>query len=257
MAHATVEFYSQSLNRNVQFQAILPDLPDSGQKLKTLYLLHGAFGSASDWLHYTRISLWAQERSLAVILPSGENSYYVDDCTGRSLYSQFIGDELVAYTRKLFPLSRNREDTFLCGLSMGGYGALTNGFKYWHTFGWIAALSASLRLEDYAVAADGPQVPYLLAKGYVERTFGPVAQIPGSDKDYRALALAVPPDRFPKLYLCCGTEDDLLQRNRDFRDFLAANNLLFTYEEGPGGHDWEFWNNYILRVLNWLPLSTI
>jgi S-formylglutathione hydrolase FrmB len=55
--------------------------------------------------------------------------------------------------------------------------------------------------------------------------------------------------------LCCGTEDFLLQANRDYRDFLQKEEIDFTYEEGPGSHDWDFWDTYIKRVLDWLPLE--
>jgi S-formylglutathione hydrolase FrmB len=28
----------------------------------------------------------------------------------------------------------------------------------------------------------------------------------------------------------------------------------FTYIEGPGAHDWNFWDTYIEKVIEWLPL---
>ena len=118
----------------------------------------------------------------------------------------------------------------------------------------MAGLSASLRIDSYASAPEGPEVPYLRSHGYLERTFGDPAQAAGSDKDYRVLALSVPREHFPQLYLCCGADDDLLPANRAYRDFLTAHGLPVTYEEGPGGHDWDFWNTFILRIFNWLPL---
>ena len=255
MGIATVEFRCNSLNRTTQFRAYIPDDLAPGQKLKTLYLLHGAFGCNSDWLNYTRIAFWARQRNLAVIMPNGENGFYVDEKKGRSLYSKYLCEDLLNYTRTLFPLSTKREDTFICGLSMGGYGALVNGLKYWQTFGCIAGLSSALRVESYADAVDGPEVPYLLSRGYLERTFGDLNKVAGSDMDYRALALAVPREQFPRLYLCCGTEDSLLPVNRAFHQFLTDHDLPVTYEEGPGGHEWDFWNTYLLKILNWLPLT--
>lgn len=55
--------------------------------------------------------------------------------------------------------------------------------------------------------------------------------------------------------MCCGTEDSLLAANRDLRDDLLANGADLTYEEGPGGHDWVFWDTYIRKILDWLPLG--
>lgn len=58
-----------------------------------------------------------------------------------TFYSTYVGKELVEVTRKLFPLSHRREDTYIAGISMGGYGALYNGMRYRHTFSKVAAIS--------------------------------------------------------------------------------------------------------------------
>ena len=53
----------------------------------------------------------------------------------------------------------------------------------------------------------------------------------------------------------CGTEDGLLGPNRAYRDMFREAGLDLTYEEGPGNHNWEFWDKYIRHVLDWLPLD--
>ena len=58
-------------------------------------------------------------------------------------------------------------------------------------------------------------------------------------------------------FIACGTEDYLLKSNRQFAGYLRANGVDITYEEGPGGHDWDFWDAGIERVLNWLPLQKV
>jgi S-formylglutathione hydrolase FrmB len=58
----------------------------------------------------------------------------------------------------------------------------------------------------------------------------------------------------PALYQCCGTEDALYPRNLRFREHARSLGLDLTYEEGPGAHDWGFWDLWIQRVLDWLPL---
>ena len=78
----------------------------------------------------------------------------------------------------------------------------------------------------------------------------------GSDKDYDTLAKQIADsENIPKIYLCCGTEDKLINANRKFRDLLKHNNFDVTYIEGPGNHNWNFWDEYILKVLEWLPLN--
>ena len=150
MAIIKLNYLSKALLRTVDVTVVLPtdtldmDTMTYNQKkeYKTLYLLHGIFGDQNDWLYGTRIQRFASERGLCVVMPSGENMFYVDQENTHNLYSQFIGEELVEMTRATFPLSHRKEDTFIAGLSMGGYGAIVNGLKYYNTFGFIAGLTA-------------------------------------------------------------------------------------------------------------------
>ena len=69
---------------------------------------------------------------------------------------------------------------------------------------------------------------------------------------FRTVPSSVP---LPKIYLACGTEAGLLGPNRAYRDMFREAGLDLTYEEGPGNHNWEFWDEYIRHVLDWLPLE--
>ena len=57
------------------------------------------------------------------------------------------------------------------------------------------------------------------------------------------------------MYMACGTEDPLIDVNRRYRDFLISEGVDLKYEEGPGAHDWKFWDTYIEKVIDWLPLN--
>lgn len=263
MAIIEVNFISKCLMRTVTFNAIIPvdkfgpQAENAEQKpLKTLYLLHGIFGNYTDWVNGTRIQAWAEADDLAVIMPSGENRFYLDDEKSGELYGEFIGKELVEFTRKLFPLSDKREDTFIAGLSMGGYGAIRNGLKYAENFGCVVGLSAAL-VHDTWKDADNSAPIFTFRRSYYEAVFGEYDKVKGSDKDPKALLLKLKEEGrpVPKMYLCCGTEDGLVTANRDFRDFLNENGVDLTYVEGPGKHDWVFWDTYIKKVLDWLPLN--
>ena len=263
MAIIEVNFISKCLMRTVTFNAIIPvdkfgpQAENAEQKpLKTLYLLHGIFGNYTDWVNGTRIQAWAEANDLAVIMPSGENRFYLDDEKSGELYGEFIGKELVEFTRKLFPLSDKREDTFIAGLSMGGYGAIRNGLKYAENFGCVIGLSAAL-VHDTWKDADNSAPIFTFRRNYYEAIFGEYDKVKGSDKDPKALLLKLKEEGrpVPKMYLCCGTEDGLVTATRDFRDFLNENGVDLTYVEGPGKHDWVFWDTYIKKVLDWLPLN--
>ena len=50
--------------------------------------------------------------------------------------------------------------------------------------------------------------------------------------------------KLPEIFMACGTEDFLLQRNREFHQFLQDQGVPHTYEEGPGIHDMRFWQEW-------------
>lgn len=264
MALIQCNFFSRTLMRPVPIHVILPTdkmmFPGMAKPeetpFKTLYLLHGIFGNYTDWVSGTRIQSWAQDKNLAVVMPSADNAFYVDNPKSNALYGSFIHEELVEFTRKSFPLSRKREDTFIGGLSMGGYGSIVNALQAPETFGAVCALSSALVLDKAAGMKE--YTDFLMTnKGYYESVFGNLDELKGSDKDYDALAekLAKSGEPKPRFYMACGTEDDLIGGNRDFRDHLKALNFDVTWEEAPGKHDWEFWDTYIKKVLDWLPLG--
>lgn len=261
MALFQCSFFSKSLMRTVPIQVVLPtdkQLPDGEPPkgpFKTLYLLHGIFGDQTDWVCGTRVQSWAQDRNLAVVMPAGDNSFYVDQPKASAYYGRFIGQELVDFTRRTFPLSDKREDTFIGGLSMGGFGAIVNGLQNPGTFGAVCALSSALILDSMMTHTE--YTDFLMTnKGYYESVFGDLSQVRGGVNDYDALAEKVAPlAEKPRFYMACGTEDGLITVNRQFRDHLVKLGYDVTYVEGPGIHDWYFWDEYILKVLEWLPLG--
>ena len=169
MASITLSFHSEALERTVPLRALVP-LEDAPRvPMPAMYLLHGLYGSEQDWFQYTRVMLWARAKGLAVFCPAGENGFYVNQADTGEAYMRYVGEELPAFTRRLFPLSSRREDTFIAGLSMGGYGALNAGLTYPETFGKVAALSAALRPWK---RMDKPQGGCVQRPAYARALFG-------------------------------------------------------------------------------------
>lgn len=261
MALIQVNFVSKTLMRTVPIQVILPvdkfsrkkDQKQEDKPFKTLYLLHGIFGNYTDWVTNTRIQKWAEARDLAVVMPSGENAFYVDDPASGNLYGKFIGKELVEITRRMFPLSHKREDTFIAGLSMGGFGAVRNGLKYHETFGYIATLSGAVHIFEKGVVEE------VAAE---HRCLGDPKKAAKSDNNPRVLLENIkklqktdPAVEFPKIYQTCGTEDFLYEANCLYRDLFRKYGVDLTWDARPGKHDWDYWDETIQDVLAWLPLD--
>lgn len=262
MALIQATLFSQSLMRTVNVNVILPvdKLTFPGQPVrpekpfKTLYLLHGVFGSYVDWVSGTRIQRYAEEHDLAVVMPSGDNAFYVDQPAGHNYYGRFIGQELVELTRKMFPLSRKREDTFIGGLSMGGYGAMRNGLKYSDTFGCITAFSGAWHIDE--MAARQTDTDFMLtSRSYAQACFGDLSKLLGSDMDPRFLArqLKDAGKPFPSIYIACGQDDSLLGVNRSLAAYLQELGAPVTLEIGPGSHEWDFWDAAVEKAIQWLP----
>lgn len=191
-----------------------PGMPAREKKpYKTLYLLHGVFGNYMDWLSGTCIQRWAEERELAVVMPSGDNMFYVDQPGVNNYYGKFIGEELVDITRRIFPLSDKR-------LVIDGIEQRSN---------------------------DNPF--FVERRSYAEGVFGSLDIVKESDKNpkYLASCLAKQGAQFPRIYMACGIDDSLLEVNRDFKQYLNDLGVDVTYEEGPGAHEWVFWNTYIKK----------
>ena len=268
MAILKTSFFSQSLIREVQISVILPIdgmmgmPPRPERKFKTLYLLHGYSGANSDWLHNSKIVELAQMLDIAVVMPSGENSFYVDQISPTARYSTFIGEELVYVTRRMLPLSRERDDTFIAGLSMGGYGAIYNGLKHFKTFGHIIALSAALIGEEIKASDETPN-NLGTNRAYFEAVFGNLDDFDNTDKNVNLLAeqtlAAAKTAGLPlDLYIACGWNDFLLLPNRDFIAHLKAIGFAHTYDEGAGTHDFAFWDEYLKKgITHILPLPVM
>lgn len=244
MASITLSFHSEALERTVPLRALVP-LEDAPRvPMPAMYLLHGLYGSEQDWFQYTRVMLWARAKGLAVFCPAGENGFYVNQADTGEAYMRYVGEELPAFTRRLFPLSSRREDTFIAGLSMGGFGALNAGLTYPETFGKVAALSAALRPWK---RMDKPQGGCVQRPAYARALFGQ------DTEPWNTLTLARQCGaRAPELWLSCGAQDDLLEENIALVDGLRQAGIPAYFDQPPGAHNWDFWDREIQRVIDWL-----
>ena len=249
------DFFSESLRLNTSMDVILPQRPlaemRAGErgKLPTLTLLHGLSDDHTSWQRWTSLERYVEGMNLAVVLPEVHRSFYTDmACGGR--YWTFISEELPALARDLFPLSARREDNFVAGLSMGGYGALKLALTHPERF--AAAASFSAVADIVAKAGDRKEEGW---EDFMKSIFGRLDRLPGSRHDLFFLAeQAARSDLLPKLFVCCGTEDDLLPANRRLRDVLRQLPFELTYQEGRGAHDWIYWDTMIQKALAWLPV---
>ncbi|HZU87368.1 MAG TPA: alpha/beta hydrolase family protein [Anaerolineaceae bacterium] len=252
MALIECKFRSNVLQLEMAMNVILPDpaeLP-AGRRLPTLYLLHGLSDDHTIWQRRTSIERYVDGRNLAVVMPEVGRSFYSDMAHGLR-YWTFISQELPAVARAYFPLSEKREDNFVAGLSMGGYGAFKLGLNLPEHFAAAASLSGAL---DILAPLDVPDPDW---RQEMVNIFGDPDKVKGSDRDLFWLAEQLGASKWKDMpfYQWCGSEDFLYEDNLRFREQARKCKLNLTYEEGPGDHSWGYWDTLIQRVLDWLPLK--
>jgi S-formylglutathione hydrolase FrmB len=243
------------VKRNLGFTVLFPEGRAAAElrNASVLILLHGYAGNQFDWLLGSEVARHAQERGLVVVLPSGENHFYLDDDEMEELFAQWIVDELPETVSAMFGIAWARERWYLGGYSMGGYGALRNGLAFPGRFGGVIGLSSALITRSIASLQPGERTPYA-GYGYYRRVFGDLTTLVGSDRDPEALVtgLVARGVSVPRLYLACGTEDFLLEDNRSFRRCLERLGVAHHAVEPPGGHDFAFWNAQLTPALDWM-----
>lgn len=263
MALLDVHAFSDALGVQVGFYVLLPQPAqrqigvaggEARTKYPVLWLLHGLSDDHTIWLRRTSIERYAAAKNIAVVMPAAGRSFYQDMPNG-SRYWTFLTEELPALCQAWFPISAKREDNFAAGLSMGGYGAMRMALARPDRYAAGASLSGALDLNRRLGDAD--KKGGRMSRAELSAIFGEKLKVEGTDADLFAVAqqVAAGSGPKPKLFVCCGTEDELLADNRGFHQRLDAVHYEHTYEESPGTHEWGYWDAQIQRVLEWLPLK--
>lgn len=264
MALLHCNFFSETLLTGTNLYVIIPT-PDSdellnhkktsyfkqGAKYQTLYLLHGGYGDYADWMRFTSIEKYAQEHKIAVVMASAGNSYYQDFKRGEK-YFTYISEEVPKFVKALFPLSDKKEDTFVAGLSMGGYGAFKLALSHPERYACAASLSGAL---DVFATLNMPMNTQ--GNSMIDTIRENVGELKGTNSDllYTLKKLKEDGIEIPGLYQACGTEDFVYEMNCKVRDEILKLKVDLTYDEESGAHTWDYWDRNIQKVLKWLPLK--
>ncbi len=258
MAFMELHYHSDALRMGVSVNVILPEnaktligmTADGGSTYKTLYLFHGLSDDHTIWMRRTSIERYAAKYGIAVVMPSVARSWYTDTVDGAA-YLTFVTEELPRVCQSFFRgMSDKREDNFVAGLSMGGYGAIKAALTRPDLFCGCASLSGALDIAALAGRSD--------RKSEWQGIFGfgltDVNELAGTKHDIFALTRAAKEagSPLPKVYLWCGTEDVLLSHSRSYRDLLEELEIPCRYEESEGNHSWQWWDLHIRDVLSYL-----
>lgn len=258
MAHFRMNLLSNILGFQVSVTVILPSYRNEDKdyrnvyikdkKYPVLWLLHGGGGDDQDWITYTSVCRYAEEREMAVIMPSAQNSFYTDTEYGIRYWS-FIVNELYDCINSMFPISDKREDNYLAGLSMGGHGAFKYAMNYPERFSKVICMSGlPFTLEELQSMSTEYKD--------IERNYGFIANKKQTEDDVYFLMNDNKEKLIdmPQFYFACGEEDSLfgvVLRGKKWMEALGYQVQWYTI---PGlSHEWKFWDLCIEKAFKeWL-----
>ncbi len=252
MAFILCKFRSEVLRKNCEMNIILPQKPKKplaspNHLYPVVYLLHGLGGDQATWCQQTSIERYAEAYDAVIVMPNGDRSFYTDMANGHN-YETMLVEELPEIVQNMFPVSPRREDTFVAGLSMGGYGALKLALSHPDRYAGAVGLSAPVDIRARIEVAKDP-----MRQEYA-RIFGNVDNLISNGHDLFNLAeKALKAPQPPKIMTACGTEDLRYDANIHFRDHMRKLNFPnYEYLEGSGAHQWSFWDKFIQPGLKFL-----
>lgn len=249
-------FHSRVLRMSVDVSILLPDEDRIRQfengtrkpvKYQTLYLLHGFTGDYLTYLRTSNIERYADEHQIMVVMPSIYNSAYTDMKYGLD-YFTYLSEELMDFIERTFPAATERENRFVAGMSMGGYGAYKFGLSCPEKFAAIGGVAGSYHAE-YRYQGKVNTVSTLCEALYGD----PPAVTPEIHDIFTMMKqLKEKGIELPRMYTCCGTEDRRYQDSVDLKNAADELGIPLVFEHGPGKHDSVFFDQYIQRILDWM-----
>lgn len=248
MASCEMTFRSAELQMDVKVTVVIPENRKKyekieGKKYKSLYILHGFTEDSSSWMNSSTIYLNTRDLDCYVFMVSAYNSAYVDTKWGFKMHT-YLTKELPIRMGNIFPLSEKKEDRFLMGESMGGFGTWYNGFTCYDLYSKIVPLSLGLGTEDQ---------PFLLQPHLVDDPNSEQYNIHKLVKKLHDQGADL-----PEVYTMCGKQDRSYLTTQQFVAYCHENcpNLKIKEEYWDGKHDFYFWNQAIPKALEFFGLTT-
>jgi S-formylglutathione hydrolase FrmB len=212
---------------------VLPDTyAKSKKKYPVVYLLHGWSGNYRNWYDKTDLETLTDRFNLIIVCPDGGYAgWYIDSPLNKeSKYSTYIAVDVVAYVDQHYRTLPTVSGRAICGLSMGGHGALYLLSTYHEIYAMAGSISGLMELT-----------PYAKRYGVVE-LLGEFETRQQVWRDYSCIALIDSlKGKKKRIMLDCGTADPFIETNRELHRLMIRADIEHDYVERFGGHSWEYW----------------
>jgi len=240
LRHVTVK--SPALKQRVDLSVFVCPGAESQSDVPLVILMHGVYGSHWAWalkggVHQTAARLVREGKipPMVLAMPSdglwGDGSGYMPHLSQD--FEGWIVDEVPVAAGHAASCLSAQSPVFIAGLSMGGFGALRLAGKYPERFCGASAHSAATHFEQLLQATEESREQFHVA----------------ADDQAVLESLLKNRGKLPPFRFDCGTEDWLIEPNRDLHAALLAAGVEHGYVENPGAHDWPYWEKHIEDTL--------
>lgn len=245
VAMQDVTFYSAALKRDMDYRVFLPAKLPTGDRLATVYLLHGGGGGFKDWSNYSDVARFAApdggSRGLILVMPEGDSSYFMNAAEKpQDRFEDYVVNDLISDVEARFAVAKGRENRAIVGVSMGGFAAVELALTHPGLFSFVGAISPAI---------DVPSRRFSWRRwaqsSRFRAIFGPEGSETRQECDPFILVRTADPGRTPYIYLTAGLQEALLEPNRRFAAMLKQRQFLYEFHTKPGGHGWGEWDAQI------------
>jgi len=232
----TIQIKSNAMNIIPNAIIVTPDSyqNDDSSRYPVVYLLHGWSGNYLNWHQKSDLGLLADQYNLIIVCPDGGYAgWYINSpLIKESQYETYIANEVVEFIDKHYRTKNNMNNRAICGLSMGGHGAIRLISIYPQKFTAAGSMSGVMDLTEssqrYGIINLLGNYETNKDKWISYSCLNIVKKLAGKNKS---------------IIIDCGVDDRFIQSNRKIHQIMLELNIYHDYYERPGGHSWEYWIN--------------
>ena len=230
-------FYSPALDRQVPYDIYLPpDYETANRRYPVLYMLHGGGAHRDEWLGYGLIDVADPQmrngglQPMIIVFPQGDTGYWTDNAGGGPRWGEYLWRDVVGQIDAAYRTAASPRSRAVGGVSMGGWGALSNSFVHPDVFGVAGAHSPSLPQDNGFRPVLGTGEEFL-------------------QKDPISLASTAAGLNSLQIWIDSGQVDEWLPRINELHNALASRGIAHTWQVNPGVHDYTYWMKHTLDYL--------
>ncbi len=254
MAYLNCKFKSQALASPTNVRIYFPSdyaTEWSRQEPKAVFtLLHGYTNDGDDWVNMCSAIRYAAENNIVLVIPDAGNSFYHDTASHQAYYT-WLTQEMPVMLRQMIKLPQEREKNFVCGLSMGGYGALLLGLSNPEKYAGCASFSGAVDVQMMLDQKENPSVRFAF-----EPVYGQELLLPENRNLFSLIQKVsqLPKEEQPCVLCTTGRQDHqpyyIYEQNQRLRRFAETLPVDYTYMEWDGVHDWAFWDRSLVYAID-------